>query len=213
MFGFRHQRPRRGDEDHCAARLAQESLGGARQQERRGEIGVDDAMPFGERQPAQRFADHDAGVGDHCIEPAELFDEHLHRAGNGLFVADIAFDQNDVAIARRESALQSAAWHVDDADAPAGGEQMTRDGAADAVGAAGHQRDGFCFRHASRRRSSIALDGSVGPRAPFRPRAVVEARGGSADRFQRECQDRSRHAGAARRDDRFVEIDAGIGEG
>jgi hypothetical protein len=105
-------------------------------------------MPFGERQPAQRFADHDAGVGNHSIEPAELRDEHLHRAGNGLFVAHIAFDQNDVAVARRKSALQSAAGPVDDADAPAGGEQVMGDGAADAVGAAGHQRDGFRCRHA-----------------------------------------------------------------
>ena len=40
--------------------------------------------------------------------------------GNGLFVADIAFDQNDVAIARRKSTLQPAARPVDDADAPPG---------------------------------------------------------------------------------------------
>ena len=117
-------------------------------QERRGQIGVDDAMPFGERQPAQRLADHDAGIGDHRIEPAETVRRAAATArGSGFLVADIAFDQNDVARARRKGAVQPAAGQVDDADAPAGGEQMARNGAADAVGAAGHQRDGFRCRH------------------------------------------------------------------
>src|SRR6202030_1155752 len=103
---------------------------------------------FRERQPAQRFADHDAGVGDHGIEPAEVFDEHFYRAGNRSFLADIAFDQNNVANARRKCALQPAARRIDDADAPTRREQVMRDGAADAVGAAGHQRHGFRYRHA-----------------------------------------------------------------
>src|SRR5215472_15077136 len=58
-----------------------------------------------------------------------------------------------------------------------------------------------------------ALDWQVGPRAPFRPRAVVETFGRVADRFQRQSQNGRSHAGAARRDDRLVEIDAGRGEG
>jgi len=37
---------------------AQPLLGGARQQNRCGQISVEDALPFGERQPAKRLADH-----------------------------------------------------------------------------------------------------------------------------------------------------------
>src|SRR5580704_13747289 len=99
-----------------------------------------------------------------------------------------------------------------------------RDGAANAVGAAGHERDGFRYGHAGNSEGMIpksgyrfsekimptkmlfALDGGVAPRAPFRPRAVVKARRACADRFQRERQERGRNAGAAPGDDRLFEI-------
>ena len=50
---LRHQRPRRGDRYDRAVRPPQRLLGGAGEQEGSGQIGVDDAMPFRERQAAQ----------------------------------------------------------------------------------------------------------------------------------------------------------------
>jgi len=76
-------------------------------------------MPFGERQPVQRLADHDAGVGHECIEPAEALGDRGNTARRGFLRADVAFDQHDAARSRREMASKAAVRQIDDAKAPA----------------------------------------------------------------------------------------------
>ena len=117
--GLRHQRAGRGDRDDRAVRLAQRLLGGAGQQERGGQIGVDDAVPFFQRQLAQRLADHDAGIGDDGVKPAEVLDQRCDGARRRFFLAHVAFDTSGIALAWRESALKAATGQIDDADAPA----------------------------------------------------------------------------------------------
>ena len=73
MFGSDMSRGS-SDGDDGAAGFAQRLFRGARQQEGGRQIGIDDTVPFGERQPAQRLADHDAGIGDQRIEPAEAIE-------------------------------------------------------------------------------------------------------------------------------------------
>ena len=104
---FRHQRARGRDGDDGAFGGAQRPLGGARQQEGCGQIGVDDLAPFGERELPQRLAHHDAGVGDDRIEPAETIDDGSHRHPRGRFVRYVALDREDVALPGRERARQT----------------------------------------------------------------------------------------------------------
>jgi hypothetical protein len=62
------------------------------------QIGIDDLIPFGERQPPQRLADHDAGIGgDQRIEPAVSIEQGTDRARRRFLDADVAFDEHDVA--------------------------------------------------------------------------------------------------------------------
>ncbi len=119
-IGLRHRGARRSDGDDCTTRLPQRLLGGARQQKCRGQVGVDDAAPFCERQLAHRLTDHDAGIRDQRIKPSEAVEERSHGARGGCFLADVAFDEDRVARAPRKSATHSALGQIDDADAPAG---------------------------------------------------------------------------------------------
>ena len=61
------------------------------------QIGIDDLIPFGERQPPQRLADHDAGIGDQRIEPAVSIEQRTDRVRRRFLDADVAFDEHDVA--------------------------------------------------------------------------------------------------------------------
>ncbi len=36
-------------------------------------------MPLAERQPAERLPDHDAGIGDDGVEPAEAMKRRINR--------------------------------------------------------------------------------------------------------------------------------------
>ena len=124
-------------------RFPQRFFGGAGEEECRGQIGVDDAMPFGQRQAANGFADHNAGIGNDGIEPAEAADDRVDRIRHGFFIAHIAVNGERIAVARRIGPAQSAVRQVDHADAPAGIEQMLRNGAADTVRPSGYQGDGI----------------------------------------------------------------------
>jgi hypothetical protein len=42
--------------------------------------------------PAERFADHYAGIGDDAVEAVEALNKRVDRVGNGFRVAHIAFD-------------------------------------------------------------------------------------------------------------------------
>lgn len=162
-------------------------------------------MPFGQRQPAQRLADHDAGIGDECVEPSETLENGGDHARRRFLDADVAFDERHVAHTARKGAMQPALGQIEDADPPTVAGEVAYDSLPYAVRASGHQGDGMRTR---RHDALAAFDGKIGARTPFRPGAVVEALGLLADRVKRERQDRSGHAGAARGDDRLVEIDS-----
>jgi len=76
-------------------------------------------MPFGERQPAQRFSDHDAGVGHEGIEPAEALGDRGNTVRCGFLLAHVALDQHDIARSRWEMARKAAARQIDNAHPPA----------------------------------------------------------------------------------------------
>ena len=59
--GLRHQCAGRGDGYDRATGFTQRLFRGASQEKCCGPIGVEDAMPFRERQSAERVADYDAG--------------------------------------------------------------------------------------------------------------------------------------------------------
>ena len=58
--GFRHQCAGQGNSYDRAVGFAQRPFRRARQKKRGGQIGIEHAMPFRERQLAKRLADHDA---------------------------------------------------------------------------------------------------------------------------------------------------------
>jgi len=65
----------------------------------------------------QRFANHDAGVRHHGVQPAKSAHERFDCVGNGLFVAHVAFDAQDAAIVPVDAA-QSAFAKINDAEPP-----------------------------------------------------------------------------------------------
>ena len=67
---------------------------------------------------------------------------------------------------------------IEEADPPTVAGEAAYDSLPYAVRASGHQGDGMRTR---RHDALAAFDGKIGARAPFRPRAVIEAGGGGAD--------------------------------
>ena len=104
---LRHQRSRRGDRDDRAASGAKRLLGGAGEQEGGGEIGVENLAPLRQRKCPQRPAHHDSGVGNEAIEPSEPLRHRLDRTRGGLFVSDIALDEDNAAQLLRIAALET----------------------------------------------------------------------------------------------------------
>ncbi len=149
---LRHQRARRGDGDNRALGGAQRACGGLGQQKRRRQIDVDHVPPILQRKPPDRPADHDAGVANHRIEPAEALDRRAHGVAHRGLVGDVGLDGHRRARPAAERRRQPGLRQVECRDAPAGVEQMQRDGAADTVGGAGDERD-------------LALDAQVRARA------------------------------------------------
>lgn len=115
---LRHGGARRRNGDDRTARFAQGFFGGAHQQKRRGQIGVDDALPFSERQPVQRLSDHDAGVGHERIEPAKARGDRSNSARRGFLLAHVARDQHGIARSHREMPSQAAVRQIDNTDVP-----------------------------------------------------------------------------------------------
>ena len=152
----------------------QRLLGRAGQEECRGQVDVDHAAPFVERQLPDRLALHDAGIGDHGVEPAEPFEQHVDRLDGGRGIGDVAFHRDRGAAAARKHAREPALLHVERADRPALVFEMPRDGAADPMRRARHQDD-----RPDRFRASMlsALWHLVSARSarrcarPFRPRS------------------------------------------
>jgi hypothetical protein len=66
---------------------------------------------------AERFADHDAGIGDDAIEAVEAMNEPVDRVRNDFLVAHIAVD-NEYAALTRISTADAAVRQVDDANLP-----------------------------------------------------------------------------------------------
>ncbi len=127
------------------------------------------------REPAQRLADHDAGVGNKRRRAGRSGREGSDRTRRGLPARARRLRSSTTLRPAREKARRKplSGRSTMPRRQPCG-EQMTRNGAADAVGPSGHQRDRFRARHRERVLSLAALNRKVGPRAPFRPRAVVE---------------------------------------
>jgi hypothetical protein len=63
----------------------------------------------------------------------EFVGDGSNRGPDGLFIRNVAFDQNDVARIAIVAAFEPRSRQIDHADAPSGLQQLTRDRAADAV--------------------------------------------------------------------------------
>ena len=163
----------------CALRSG---LSAARASKKRGrQIGVDDAAPFAEREPAQRLADHDPGIGDDAVEPAETVDE-LHRPCRKRFLRRARRPP-------RQRRCGGAARRPGDRPLPGRSMMPTCQPArrrwrttarpmpfAPPVTRATGFAFGICFLF-------VALDRQIGATAPFRPGAVVKALRLLADRI------------------------------
>jgi hypothetical protein len=139
-------------------------LGRAREQERGGEVDIEDAVPVVEAQSTQRLEQHDAGVGHEAVESSECLGDGFDGASGGVLFGDAAFDQKNIPGSPGKCARQACLRQIERGDRPARPEQVARDGAADPVGRAGHQRHGTRARH-----RSILGDRQVVSRAPFGP--------------------------------------------
>jgi len=127
-----------------------------RAQERAGEIGPDDAIPFLEIERVRGFADVDAGVVDENVDPAELPPDALDHGGDRGLVGDISgdgyrFGAGLFEFSDRRGRLRFVA--PDDCDAGAGFRQSPRHAKAYAAIAAGDDSDlaaeieSFSFHH------------------------------------------------------------------
>jgi len=123
--GLGHQRPRRRDGHDGALRGTQPPLRRAGQQEGGGQVGVENLAPFGQGEQAQRLAHYDAGVRHKRVEALEFVGDGSDRAPDGLFVRDVALDQNDVTHISVVAALEPRSRQIDHADAPSRLQQLT----------------------------------------------------------------------------------------
>jgi hypothetical protein len=145
-------------------------------QERAGQVGVDDAVPFLKRKRLRGFADIDAGVVDENVDAAELAADALDHGCNSRFVGDVGrhgngpgakpFDAGD-----RRGRLRLIA--PDDRDRGSSFRQPARHAKSDAAIAAGHDRNlaAEIEKFAVHGSSAVpAKSGSV-PRPPARRRS------------------------------------------
>ena len=158
-----------------------------------------------------------AGIGDDRVEPAEAFEREAHGIAHRVLVGGVAFDGGRRARPAAELLHQPRLRQIERRHAPAGVEQMQRNGAADALRRPGDERDRAgppAPAHASAIAPSLVLRGDrqIRPPAPFGPGAVVERLRRLADGVEREPQRCGGDARAAAGDDRLVEVDAAGGE-
>ena len=177
-FGIRlrHQRARGCDIDDRTLGFAQWFFGRAGEQECGGQIDVDDALPFLQRQFSDRFALHDAGIGNKPVEPAKSRHGFANRAFDGGGIRDIAFDQDDVGGFRKGS-RQSALGQIESGNRPAFAQKLLCDAMTDAVSGTGDKRGRRAGRPRAIRISALARS----PHPVARPiRSTSRHRGFSA---------------------------------
>ena len=134
--GFAHAGSGGGDEDDGGAGLAacgfaQHGFGGAGQEEGGGEVGGEDAVPVGEGECGEGFADHDAGIADECVE----------TAFPGLDIGDRCCDLRLVGDVGLEHADAGDGWRgeIEADDLPIVVDQALCCRATDPVGRSGYQ--------------------------------------------------------------------------
>ena len=170
---LRHQRAGRGDGDDRALGGAQRLLGGAREQECRGQVDVEDPAPVLERQAADRLRIMMPALETTASSRPNRSSVRPHRVARRRSSATSPSMVTDDRAESRITAHQPRLRQIERRDAPAGVEQMVRDRAADAVRGPGDERDRpvrLCRRRASRAiDQSFVATGRSGARAPFGP--------------------------------------------
>ena len=131
-------------DDLAAACRLHRGVDRLRAQERAGEVGLDDAVPFLEIERVRRLADVDAGVVDENVDPAEFA---LTRCSTMAATAALSVTSamTDIALTPRCLSSATAAFDFrliapDDRDSGAGFRQSARHAEPDAAIAAGDDR-------------------------------------------------------------------------
>jgi len=137
---LRHVSAGGGHGDDRAIAGAQEILGGTNEQKGAGQVGGDDAGPFGQGELPDRLADHDASVADQRVETACALAHLVHRGENGAFVGDICNDGMSGGSEFARLNVERGGVAVHEEGPPAIMMEALRDGGADAVRSAGDER-------------------------------------------------------------------------
>ncbi len=91
-----------------------------------GQIDVEDAMPFPERELSDRLVARDSRIGHDAVEPSECFERRGHGPFRRLLLRHVAFE-DDRAPALGKPAGKTRAGEIDRGDAPSRLQQRTRD--------------------------------------------------------------------------------------
>ena len=109
------------------------------------------AVPLLERRLLDRGARRDAGVRDHDVDAAEAIDGGGEGGRDRVLARDVAADRQPAVAVGLDRVLGAGLVEVERDDAGARGGERVADRAADAAGAAGHERD-LALQLARRRR-------------------------------------------------------------